>query len=254
MALRPIDDRWRRVEAVLDEFYRHVLDILVSSRLEQKDSNFFYQAIVGKKVAFYSRIERVIVTELGEYAPRLFRPFFDNVSELKPPFDFMGYLNGRLYYVKVVTGDRAFNSSVKRTVEEAGRELRGSSGSIVILTVQGKKFDPVKVGFATWFDAETSWRIVAGPGSYGVFRDLVYDVANRYRERIWNVIQKKKEIYTGRRSYSSSSSHSSSSSNSSSSSSNSSSRKSSSGYSSSNSSSNSSSSSGSSKTSNMSVR
>ena len=234
-----MNDKWKRVEVVLDEFYRHVLNILVSSRLEQKDSNIFYQAIVGKKTAFYSRIERVIVTELGDYAPRFFRPFFDNVSELKPPFDFMGYLNGKLYNVKVVAGDKAFNSSVKRTVEDASRELRGSSGNIVILTVQGKKFDPVKVGFATWFDAETSWRIVAGPNSYNMFRNMVYDVANRYREKIWNVIQKKKDAYTSRRAYSSSSSHSSSSPRSSNSSSNSSSGKSSS---SSNSSSNSSSS------------
>lgn len=234
-----MNDKWKRVEMALDEFYRHVLNILVSSRIEQKDSNIFYQAVVGKKVAFYSRIERVIVTELGDYAPRFFRPFFDNVSELKPPFDFMGYINGKLYYVKVVAGDRAFNSSVKRTVEDASRELRGSSGNIVILTVQGKKFDPVKVGFATWFDAETSWRIVAGPNSYGVFRDLVYDVANRYREKFWDVIQKKKDSYTSKRIYSSSSSHSSSSPRSSNISSNSSSGKSSS---SSNSSSNSSSS------------
>jgi uncharacterized membrane protein YgcG len=207
-----INDRWKRVEATLDEFYRHVLDILVSSRLEQKDSNIFYQAVVGKRVAFYSRIERVIVTELGTYAPMFFRPFFDSVSELNPPFDFKGYLNGKLYYVKVVAGDRAFNSSVKRTVEDASRDFRGGSGNIVILTLQGKRFDPVRVGFATWYDAEASWRIVAGPNSYNVFRNMVYNVANKYREKIWNVIQKKKDTYTGRRTYSSSSSHSSSSS------------------------------------------
>ncbi|WP_288005847.1 hypothetical protein [Thermofilum sp.] len=206
-----INDRWKRVEAALDDFYRHVLDILVSSRLEQKDSNIFYQAVVGKKVAFYSRIERVIVTELGTYAPMFFRPFFDNVSDLNPPFDFKGYINGKLYYVKVVAGDRAFNSSVKRTVEDASRDFREGSGNIVILTLQGKRFDPVKVGFATWYDAEASWRIVAGPNSYSVFRNMVYNVANRYREKIWNVIQKKKDTYTNRRAYSSSSSHSSSS-------------------------------------------
>jgi len=244
-----MNDRWKRVEAVLDDFYRHVLDILISSRLEQKDSNIFYQAVVGKRVAFYSRIERVIVTELGTYAPMFFRPFFDGVSELNPPFDFKGYLNGKLYYVKVVAGDRAFNSSVRRTVEDASRDFRGGSGSIVILTLQGKRFDPVKLGFATWYDAEASWRIVAGPNSYNVFRNMVYDVANKYREKIWNVIQKKKDIYTSRRAYSSSSSHSSSSSRNSSSSSS---------YSSSSSgkysSSNSSSSSGSSKPSSMSGR
>jgi uncharacterized membrane protein YgcG len=206
-------DRWRRVEECIDEFYRHVWGILSSSRIEEKDSNILYQAVVGKRVAYYSRIERIIVTELGAYAPRLFRPFFDDTSDLRPPFDFMGYLDGRLYHVKVVAGDRAFNSSVRKTVEEASRDYArivrtetgyAQLGNIVILTVQGKRFEPVKVGYATWYDAEASWRLVAGPNGYSTFRSLVYDVAGRYREKIWGTILEKRETCSRRRGYSSS--------------------------------------------------
>jgi hypothetical protein len=87
--------------------------------------------------------------------------------------------------VKVVSGDKAFNSSVRARVAEAS----AAYSNPVILTLQGRYFRPVRVGKALWLSAPASWRFVTGDAeAYRRFAQIVFSVARRYRDRVWRLI------------------------------------------------------------------
>jgi len=126
--------------------------------------------------------------ELKALAPEFFRPFFQGAEDAPEPFDFRGTLRGRLYVVKVVTGPRAFNSTLRRRVEEASYDLPAAVEPVV-LTLQGPYFEPEEVGRAVWLSAPSSWKLVTGEsGAYRAFRDVVFEEARRWRERAFSLV------------------------------------------------------------------
>jgi len=171
-------DAWMKVEELVDRFYSEVLSR--AGRTKNRKSNLLYQALIGD-ASKLSRLERSLVTLLGDYSPRFFALFFESVSPLEPPFDFYGVLRGSEYCVKAVSGDDAFNDPTAKAVAEASERYPRP----VILTLQGKYFTPKRVGKAVWYPASASWKIVAGQGAYRRFRDVVYKVAFRYRNKVW---------------------------------------------------------------------
>jgi hypothetical protein len=175
-------DPWSEVERLVDRFYADVLTRV--SRVREGRSNLLYQALVGG-ASKLSRLERTAVTILGRYAPRFFMPFFSVVRPLEPPFDFYGVLRGVEYWVKVVSGEDAFNDPTARAVAEASTRY----GRPVILTLQGRFFEPRTVGRAVWYSAPASWRFVAGEGAYRRFTEVVYRVAQAYRDRVWGLLK-----------------------------------------------------------------
>jgi hypothetical protein len=180
-------DRWSVVEELVDEFYRRLVSELKSSEgeLRARRSNVFYEALVGRRVAQQSRLERLAVTLLGEYAPRFFRVFFEKTVTLPPPFDFYGVLDDREYWVKVVSGSNALNSAERELVRRESEKY----GNPVILTLQGEYFKPRIIGKATWYPPQLSWKLVAGEGAYRAFIDTVYKVAGKYRDEVWKLLQ-----------------------------------------------------------------
>jgi hypothetical protein len=175
-------DPWSEVERLVDRYYADVLSRV--SRVRESRSNLLYQALVGG-ASRLSRLERTAVTILGRYAPRFFAPFFTVVRPLEPPFDFYGVLRGSEYWVKVVCGEDAFNEPTVRAVAEASTRYEKP----IILTLQGRYFEPRTVGKATWLSAPASWRFVAGEGAYRRFADIVYRVAQSYRDRVWGLLK-----------------------------------------------------------------
>ena len=183
----PRGDRWSVVEELVDEFYRRLVSELKSGEgeLRARRSNVFYEALVGRRVAQQSRLERLAVTLLGEYAPRIFRVFFEKTATLPPPFDFYGVLDDREYWVKVVSGSNALNSAERELVRRESEKY----GNPVILTLQGEYFKPRIIGKATWYPPQLSWKLVAGDGAYRTFIDTVYKVAGKYRDEVWKLLQ-----------------------------------------------------------------
>jgi hypothetical protein len=179
-------DKWRIVEELVDEFYRRLLSELRSnSDISTRRSNVLYEALVGGRAARQSRLERIVVTLLGEYAPRFFRVFFEKTVALPPPFDFYGVLGDREYWVKVVSSSNALNSAERELVRRESEKHRNP----VVLTLQGEYFKPRVVGRATWYPPQLSWKIVAGEGAYRVFVGTVYRVASKYRDEVWRILQ-----------------------------------------------------------------
>jgi hypothetical protein len=164
------------------QYYADVLSRV--GRVRESRSNLLYQALVGG-ASRLSRLERIAVTILGRYAPRFFTPFFTVIRPLEPPFDFYGVLRGSEYWVKVVCGEGAFNDPTARVVAEAS----GRYPKPVILTLQGRFFEPRTVGRAVWYSAPASWKLVAGEGAYRRFTEVVYRVASKYRDRVWGLLK-----------------------------------------------------------------
>jgi len=170
---------WKQVRALVRECFDKV-DKALSERALSEPPNLLFLALAGKAGAVNARAERITDTLLGSYAPGFFKPFFAAVKPLPKPFDFTGLLRGKEYTVKCVSGKRAFNSSVRRTVEEASLRYVNP----IVLTVQGGYFEARTVGKAVWYSAPESWRIVAGPGAYDLFKQIVFEEAKYYRESI----------------------------------------------------------------------
>jgi len=178
-------DKWVEVGRLVDEFYSRLVSSLSKESLRSRRSNLFYTALVGGAYQL-SRLERSLVTMLGNYAPKFFTIFFEDVKELPPPFDFSGVIWGRKYWVKVVSGDEAFNKPTRDHVASES-ELYDNP---IILTLQGEYFESVEVGRAVWLSAPSSWKFVTGEsGAYKKFRDIVYAVAMKYRNKVWEVLK-----------------------------------------------------------------
>jgi hypothetical protein len=175
-------DAWAEVEELVSRFYMDVLSRV--GRTKNRKSNLLYQALIGD-ASKLSRLERSLVTLLGDYSPRFFAVFFESASPLNPPFDFYGVLRGSEYWVKAASGDDAFNDPTAKAVAEASERYPRP----VILTLQGKYFTPKRVGKAVWYPASASWKIVAGQGAYRRFRDVVYRVAFSYRNKVWRALK-----------------------------------------------------------------
>jgi len=174
----------RRVEALVRGLYDAVFSNIGFDSLREEE-NLFVRALTGREGNVYARLERSLVTMLGSYAPRFFQVFFTNVSQLKPPFDFEGELRGKVYQVKVVTGDRAFNSTLRDRVSMESFKYPNP----IILTLQGRNFQPQLIGKAPWYSAYESWNFVTGePWAYRQFRDIVFEVAREYRSRIISLV------------------------------------------------------------------
>jgi len=179
---------WARVREVVRKCFERVDRALTEDALSEPP-NILFLALAGRVGAVNARAERICDTILGSYAPDFFKPFFEHVQPLTKPFDFSGLLRGREYSVKVVSGERAFNSAVRRAVADASASYR----SPVILTVQGGYFEAKRVGRAVWYSAPASWRMVAGEGAYRRFRDIVFEEARRYRDSIISKIMAARE-------------------------------------------------------------
>jgi len=156
------------------------VDASLSKRALSEPPNLLFLALAGWAGAVNARAERICDTILGDFAPELFKPFFAAVRTVAKPFDFTGLLRGEEYTVKVVSGKRAFNSSVRRAVEEASHRCIRP----VILTVQGDYFEPRQVGKAVWYSAPASWKMVAGNGAYRKFRGIVFEEARAFRKSV----------------------------------------------------------------------
>ena len=184
-----MEDKWPLVEKLVDELYNALVHRVSERKVDR--SNVFYIALVGR-ASVQSRIERTLVTLLGEYAPRIFMLFFSSTRELPPPFDFQGELRGTTLQVKVVSGEHAFNSSVRNRV---ARESAKYSNP-VILTLQGHYFTPVRVGKAMWLSAPSSWRAVTGDAeAYKTFTSVVFRVAKKYRDVVWREMLETPQLY-----------------------------------------------------------
>lgn len=173
------EEAWIRVREVIRTCFERV-DRALTERALAEPPNILFLALAGRTGAINARAERICDTILGTFAPELFKPFFDDVRPLPKPFDFSGLLRGREYSVKVVSGEKAFNSSVRRTVAEASLNYVNP----IILTVQGDYFEARTIGKAVWHSAPASWRMVAGPKAYAKFKDIVFEEARPFREAI----------------------------------------------------------------------
>lgn len=177
---------WEVVRRLVQGCFEDIVSSL-SGDVLRREENLFVRALTGRWGNSYARLERVAVTVLGNYAPRIFSVFFDGVEPLEKPFDFVGTLkrSGATFCVKAVTGSRALNSAQQRAVAEASVRLRNPH----VLTLQGELFGERLVGRALWLDPVRSWRLVTGdPLAYRVFRDLVFEEAGRYRDKVYAVI------------------------------------------------------------------
>ena len=170
---------WMRVREVVRKCFDRV-DEALSEHALSDPPNLLFLALAGRAGAVNARAERICDTLLGNYAPEFFKPFFAAVKPLPKPFDFTGLLRGKEYTVKVVSGEKAFNSSVRKTVEEASFRYVNP----VILTVQGGYFEARTVGKAVWYSAPASWKMVAGAGSYNTFKRIVFEEAKTVRESV----------------------------------------------------------------------
>ena len=175
-------DPWKTVEEVVNTVYKRTIEKIGERKNDY--SNIFFSALIGR-ASIHSRIERSLVTLLGEYAPLFFKPFFANTRSLPPPFDFEGEINGFTYQVKVVSGDKAFNSAVRDRVARASFKYYKP----IILTIQGEFFEPQLVGRAIWYSAPHSWWMIGGEGSYKRFINIVYNNALKYRDIVWSLIK-----------------------------------------------------------------
>ena len=176
-------ERWASVEKLVKGFYGEVARAVTERVLEEK-ANIFFDALAGRVGRANARAERVIVTMLGDWAPRFFEVWFLYPERLEKPFDFKGLLGGRVWSVKVVSGPDAFNSAQRRAVSEAALRLEKP----VILTLQGGWFPRRVVEVETgapvpWLSAPESWELVTGEkGAYRRFAGIVYRVAREHRE------------------------------------------------------------------------
>jgi len=176
------------VEAAIDRLVGRVVEQLERDAGSLRGvENYFFLALMGRRVNAYARLERILVTVLGSGAPILFLPFFAHTRELPKPFDFEGLLrrNMREYSVKVVLSDQAFNSTLQRRVAEAA----DAHANPVVLTVQGDYFPPRDLGRAKWLCAHDSWRLVTGErDAYRRVRDAIFRVCSRYRSRVYAIL------------------------------------------------------------------
>ena len=87
------------VEPVLREIFevavREVGDVSESKK------ELFVLALLGREGAVYAKVERRLVTAIGERAPYIVRPFFDYCFEANHPFDMVCFRNRKKYTVKV---------------------------------------------------------------------------------------------------------------------------------------------------------
>jgi len=176
---------WRgRIRELVDSIYRDAFRSLGEDDLAEEE-NLLFRAVAGRYGNAYARLERTLVTLTGNRAPLFFRVLFDDADDLAKPFDFEGLLRGREYQVKVVVGPRAFNSTLRRSVEEESARYENP----LILTLQGGYFKPQEVGRARWLSAPASWRLVTGePGAYRAFRDIVFEAARAWAPRAYALV------------------------------------------------------------------
>jgi hypothetical protein len=181
-------DPWEEVRKVVRQALADVESRLSAGKLLVPPS-VFVRALFGSVGVVNARAERICTTVVGEHAPRFFQPFFAGARPADEPFDFSGYLRGRRMTVKVVSGSRAFNTKMRRAVEEASYSFENP----YILTVQGGYFQPRQVGAAVWLSAPASWKLVAGEGAYRRFLDIVYEEAKPYRARLVALLKSARE-------------------------------------------------------------
>lgn len=177
---------WEVVRRLVRGCFEDILGTLTESMLRSEE-NLFVRAVAGRWGNAYARLERIAVTTLGNYAPQIFSVFFDGVEQLEKPFDFIGTLrrSGTVFSVKAVTGDQAFNSTLQQRIKEVSFTLRNPR----ILTLQGALFGYRVVGRALWLDPHRSWLLVTGdPSAYKTFRDIVFEEARPYREKVFKLI------------------------------------------------------------------
>jgi len=174
----------KKIEGLVRQVFENALSNIGFESL-RKEENLFTRALMGREGNVYARLERTLVTILGSYAPRFFEAFFTAVNRLTPPFDFEGELRGKVYQVKVVTGPRAFNSTLRDRVGVESLKYPNP----IILTLQGEYFERQMIDRAVWMCSYDSWEFVTGePYAYSTFRDIVYDVAREYRERLRGLV------------------------------------------------------------------
>ncbi|MEM4904091.1 MAG: hypothetical protein QXL28_03885 [Desulfurococcaceae archaeon] len=176
------------VEATINKLVGDVVERIERNAETLKAvENYFFLALVGRRVNRYARLERILVTSLGSRSHELFLPFFLHVEKVRKPFDFTGLLkrNMERYTVKAVLSDQAFNSTMQNRVAEAA----GMHTNPIVLTIQGDYFPPRDLGQAKWLCAFDSWRLVTGErDAYRKVRDAIFRVCSRYRSRIYAVI------------------------------------------------------------------
>jgi hypothetical protein len=182
-------DRWELLRKTIQCFYDHFFSSVTVDALDEKASNIFLKYLIGNDRV--TRLGLLLVTRLGDSkeqcnAPAMLRIFFDKTRDLQPPFDFEGFLYGKIYQVKVVAGDNTFNASSRRDTIEASR----SYSNPIILTLQGRYFKPKQLtDKLVWLSAPSTWKLIAGQGGYSRFQDILYQVAKSYRDKAWLLVK-----------------------------------------------------------------
>ena len=176
------------VEATIDRLVGGVVEQLERDAGSLRGvENYFFLALVGRRVNRYAKLERILVTSLGSRSCEFFTPFFLHVEKVPKPFDFTGLLKRSMeaYTVKAVLSDQAFNSTMQNRVAEAAN----AHANPVVLTVQGDYFPPRDLGRAKWLCAHDSWRLVTGEReAYRRVRDAIFRVCSRYRSRVYAIL------------------------------------------------------------------
>jgi hypothetical protein len=124
----------------------------------------------------------------GQWAPRIARAALEasgwSCGGAEEPFDYecCRIPFGRpCYRIKVVSGEKAFNSTMQRAVERAGAR---PGSPCIILTLQGywQGSHERDLGPCKWLDAVATWRWITGdPKAYKRFLDTLYQTLRPYR-------------------------------------------------------------------------
>ncbi len=166
--------------------------VLSGLKLDVEPTNHFVGAFLGRDFRWREQVARRVATLAGQWAPRILRVALESCgwrcTGAAEPFDLRCCGFGSCYRVKVVSGEKAFNSTTIRAVMEAAA---GTGSPCIILTVQGywRGSHEREVGPCRWLDAIATWKWVTGdPRGYRRFLDILYGEAAPYRRRLWERI------------------------------------------------------------------
>jgi hypothetical protein len=185
------DERWERTRRIVERVVEASIPDL--EELASRRPDPVVHAIAGRSVAFASAVERSVVTRFGRHAKEIVTPWFEECRSIGGFWDYKCVRdNGRevrTFTVKVVSGPKAFNSTMRRRVEEESKALP----TPIVLTLTGtfEATHVTLVGSAYWLDAPATWLFLTwNPRGYKKFLDMLYQAGARYRRAIYTAIIK----------------------------------------------------------------
>lgn len=181
-----VEEGWQRLRRLLEAIVEESIPALIDIAGRRPDPIVY--ALAGRAVAYASALERSIVTRFGRRAKELVTPWFEECTPLDGFWDYRCLRdNGRetrTYTIKMVSGAKAFNSTMRRRVEEESARLQNP----VVLTATGvfERDHYEEIGKAYWLDAPATWLLLTGsPRGYKRFLDTLFEVGKPYRATIY---------------------------------------------------------------------